>query len=68
MFELRRARLALTKLLALAEEIPDDEPLTHQLRFIANEALGMYPIDAQRAAGPEASRQPGSKSPLTPTR
>jgi hypothetical protein len=42
-FELRRARLALTKMLALAEELGDD-PASQQLRFIANEALGLYPI------------------------
>ena len=42
-FELRRARLALTKMLALAEEL-GDEPAGQQLRFIANEALGLYPI------------------------
>jgi hypothetical protein len=42
-FELRRARLALTKMLALAEELGDD-PAGQQMRFIANQALGLYPI------------------------
>jgi len=50
-FELRRARLALTKMLALAEEL-GEEPAGQQLRFIANEALGLYPIAA--ATGPRA--------------
>ena len=65
-FELRRARLALTKLLALAEEAgsrgddaaagaPDDgagaAPI-QQMRFVANEALGLYPIAPEVAAAP----------------
>jgi hypothetical protein len=47
-FELRRSRLALTKLLALAEELGDD-PAAQQLRFIANQALGLYPISEAAA-------------------
>ena len=43
LFELRRGRAALTKVLALADELGDDAPV-RQLRFIANEALGLYPI------------------------
>jgi len=46
---LRRARLALTKMLALAEELCDD-PAGQQLRLIANEALGLYPIADTRAS------------------
>jgi hypothetical protein len=49
-FELRRARSALTKLLALAEEMGDEAPddaARGQMRFIANEALGLYPIAAE---------------------
>ena len=46
LFELRRGRAALTKLLALAEELGDDAPMQQQFRFIANEALGLYPIAA----------------------
>jgi hypothetical protein len=42
-FELRRARLALTKALALADDLGDGQA-AQQLRFIANEALGMYPL------------------------
>jgi hypothetical protein len=44
-FELRRARSALTKVLALSTELGDDAP-AQQLRFIANEALGLYPVAA----------------------
>jgi hypothetical protein len=43
LFEMRRGRTALTKLLALAEELGDEAPV-QQFRFIANEALGLYPI------------------------
>jgi hypothetical protein len=42
-FELRRARLALTKMLALAEDLGDDSA-AQQLRFIANEALDLYAV------------------------
>jgi hypothetical protein len=48
LFELRRGRAALTKLLALAEELGDEAPV-QQFRFIANEALGLYPIAAVSA-------------------
>jgi hypothetical protein len=44
-FELRRARLALTKLLALTDEVAEDAAAA-QMRFILNEALGLYPIAA----------------------
>jgi hypothetical protein len=57
-FELRRARLALTKMLALAEELGEDAA-AQQLRFIANEALGLYPIAdaaALRAKSSSSSR------------
>ena len=46
-FELRRARSALTKLLALAGELPEDSvttPALAQMRFIANDALGLYAV------------------------
>jgi len=51
-FELRRARSALTKLLALTDEL-DDDPATSQMRFVANEALGLYSV----AAEPEPDRK-----------
>jgi hypothetical protein len=48
-FELRRARQALTKILALAQEEPLDTQ-AKQIRFTANEALGVYePEDATTA-------------------
>jgi hypothetical protein len=49
-FELRRARSALTKLLALAGEL-SDEPATAQMRFIANEALGLYAVSDETPRG-----------------
>ena len=48
-FELHRSRLALTKMLALAEEMGED-PAAQQLRFIANQALGLYPISDATAS------------------
>jgi hypothetical protein len=48
-FELRRSRLALTKVLALADDLGDTQA-AQQLRFIANEALGLYPV-VQAAVG-----------------
>jgi len=52
LFELRRSRAALTKLLALADELGDESPV-QQLRFIANEALGLYPIAAINQKPPQ---------------
>ena len=54
-FELRRSRLALTKMLALAEEMGED-PAAQQLRFIANQALGLYPISDLNGSRPNPSR------------
>jgi hypothetical protein len=42
-FEVRRARSALTNLLALTEDLGDD-PTTRQMRFIVNEALTLYRV------------------------
>lgn len=44
-FELRRARAALTKLNALIEDMGEDEG-KQQMRFIANDALGLYAVSA----------------------
>jgi hypothetical protein len=50
-FELRRARQALTKILALAQEDAVESQAKH-IRFAANEALGVYePKDATTALG-----------------
>src|SRR5688572_33260685 len=50
--ELRRARTALTDIAALAEDAGDSE-VARRLRFTANRALELYPIDAE-VAGPNA--------------
>jgi hypothetical protein len=53
-FELRRARSALTTLLALASELPDDPataPATAQMRFVANDALGLYAVAHEQPRG-----------------
>ena len=63
-FELRRARSALTKVLALATEL-GDEPPVQQLRFIANEAIGLYPVaaDTDAPAASAVGKSPAGKSP-----
>ena len=47
-FQLRRARNALTKIFALSQEVAD-VAAAEEMRFIANEALGLYPIEKARA-------------------
>ena len=47
--ELHRARAALTEIVALAQEL-DDNALVLRLRFVANQALGLYAVErAERA-------------------
>jgi hypothetical protein len=68
-FELGRARSALTKMLSLTEEIPDDAT-TKQMRFVASQALGLYPIEAKQGPGQkgegdgdgEGGRSPDSRA------
>lgn len=49
-FELRRARAALTDLLALSDEL-DDSPLRTRMRFIANGALSLYDVTKESSSG-----------------
>jgi hypothetical protein len=51
--ELRRAREALTEILALSEELPDVQERT-RLRFVANGALELYGVVAAHADGKAA--------------
>jgi hypothetical protein len=44
-FELRRSRAALLQVLALSHDLGDDEPLATRIRFLANDALGVYASD-----------------------
>jgi hypothetical protein len=50
-FELRRARAALTTLLTIADDLGDG-PAAQNLRFVANQALGLYPITTDPERGP----------------
>ena len=61
-FELRRARHALMQMLALSQELGQDssadERLALRLRFLANDALGLYAavepsVEASNAMGPD---------------
>ncbi len=40
--ELRRARVALTEVIALAHDAPPDDSIALKIRFAANRALGLY--------------------------
>lgn len=41
--ELRRSRSALVKVLTAAQDAESEDELLRQIRFFANDALGMYP-------------------------
>ena len=41
-FELRKARQALSQVIALSQELEDDSPIAQRIRFVANDALGLY--------------------------
>ncbi len=41
-FELRKARQALSQVIALSSEPEADDSIAQRLRFIANDALGLY--------------------------
>lgn len=60
-FELRRARHALTQILALSQELgqesSSDERLAVRLRFLANDALGLYAA-VEQAPEPKKSVEP----------
>jgi len=48
-FELRRARSTLLQVLALSQDIGDGDPLVQRIRFLANDALGIYePVQPDR--------------------
>ncbi len=47
--EMRQARAALTEIIALAHDISDDDAIAQRIRFVANRALGLYEIGAERA-------------------
>jgi hypothetical protein len=41
-FELRRSRAALLQVLALSHDLSEGDPLAQRIRFLANDALGVY--------------------------
>lgn len=41
-FEVRKSRSALVQVLAAGQELDDDEALVKRIRFVANDALGLY--------------------------
>jgi hypothetical protein len=69
-FELRRARSALTNLIALADDAGDDAT-TKQIRFIASEALGLYlpePADQLQPGRETATESSATATPRTDTK
>ncbi len=51
--ELRRARTALTEIIALAHDISDDNQLALRIRMVASDAMGLYdqvPVQADKPA------------------
>lgn len=42
--ELRRARAALTEIVALAQETSEADAISSRIRFTANQALGLYEV------------------------
>jgi hypothetical protein len=51
--ELRRARVALTEIIALAHDAPADDAIALRIRFAANRALGLYEFRRVGDTGPE---------------
>ena len=43
--EVRKANHALMQIMAAAMDTREDDPVGAKVRFLANEALGMYPMD-----------------------
>jgi len=46
--ELRTARSALTEIIALAHDSEDRDGIALKIRFLANRALGLYEVKAER--------------------
>ncbi len=49
--ELRRARTALTEIIALAHDAPPDDAIALRIRFAANRALGLYEFRRSEGSG-----------------
>lgn len=45
--EIRRARGALTEIVALAHDVEDEDAISKRIRFVANRALGLYESSAR---------------------
>jgi len=53
--ELRRARGALTEIVALAHDVTDDDSIASRIRFVANRALGLYEVGDAVRPNPSAA-------------
>lgn len=69
--ELRRARGALTQIVALAHDVNDEDAIAQRIRYAANSALGLYrmvpvagPAGLTPDPAPQGSRRPESGTPI----
>jgi hypothetical protein len=53
-FELRRSRQALVQVFALSQELEEQNPIAQRIRFVANDALGLYEPLAPDSSEPHA--------------
>jgi hypothetical protein len=50
-FELRKARQALNQVIALSAELDEEHAIAQRIRFVANDALGLYqPVEGEKSA------------------
>lgn len=61
--ELKKARVALLEIIALAHDAPHDDSIALGIRFAANRALGLY--EFRRLGGDEAEGGPRGADPPT---
>ena len=54
-FELRRCHHGLYQILAATQELEEHSPIGKKLRFFANEALALYPVEHPGKPDPDAS-------------
>lgn len=52
--EMRRARAALTEIVALAHDVTDETSISGRIRFVANRALGLYEVGEVESPRPKA--------------
>jgi hypothetical protein len=59
--ELRRARTALTEIIALAHDVRDDDQISLRIRMVASHAIGLYDPAPIEHAPPSGSSDPSPR-------